>query len=196
MVKMASKKKDNTKNTIILKLEVTRNQRNRWKILDILKTIRKEDKDQQTNTHQKMGKNQNEKYLTEAFDIIEKNYHTTEKNLPQPQEAPNVENENYDNKESNNNNYVRRGGRKQRQKNTKKSNKKIEREKNQEIKCLYVNANGMNNKKTSLKIIMETTNCDIIFIDETKLHEYSAIPNFEGYTPIHEERKKKPSKKE
>ena len=42
---------------------------------------------------------------------------------------------------------------------------------------------------------METTECDIIFIDETKLHEYSAIPNFEGYTPIHEERKKKTKQK-
>ena len=51
-----SKKKDNTKNTIILKLEVTRNQRNRWKILDILKTIRKEDKTIQDNTHQTVEK--------------------------------------------------------------------------------------------------------------------------------------------
>merc|ERR1711931_33538 len=82
--------------------------------------------------------------------------------------------------------YKRRGGKKQRQKNIRKRDKKIKREKNREIKCLYVNANGINNKKTSLKIIMETTECDIIFIDETKLHEYSAIPNFEGYTPIHE----------
>ena len=43
-----------------------------------------------------------------------------------------------------------------------------ERDKKNEIKCLYTNANGIKNKYTSLKFVMESTDSDIIFIDKTK----------------------------
>ena len=65
------------------------------------------------------------------------------------------------------------------------------RERKKEIRCPYTNANGIQNKYTSLKIILESTDCDIIFIDETKLYANSAKPHIEGYDIIGEKRTQK-----
>ena len=46
------------------------------------------------------------------------------------------------------------------------------------------------NKKTSLKVIMESTECDIMFIDETKVYSEADKPTVDGYSTIQETRDK------
>ena len=65
-----------------------------------------------------MGINQNKKLLTEALDTIEKNKNITENNQSQPPASTTDDDEEEISiRNSRNKNYVRRGGRKQRQKN-------------------------------------------------------------------------------
>ena len=68
---------------------------------------------------------------------------------------------------SNNIKTTQRGGnRRSKRKNLRNDNKE---EEEKILKCYYINARSINNKKTNLEIVIENLDLDLIFIDETNI---------------------------